>query len=115
MPLRLLLFRFWALLYVLYSLCISYSCLFGHDCTKKGRLYARRERGVSFSHTLFIKTLAMPEEIQKRTSDRMGSVIARRKGEYSVKLQPHDVQGVAGEDSASHVVLARNGRIVTAE
>ena len=57
----------------------------------------------------------MPEEIQKRTYDRMGSVIARRKGEYSVKLQPHDVQGVAGEDSASHVVLARNGRIVTAE
>lgn len=33
----------------------------------------------------------------------------RRKGELFVKLQPHDVQGVVGEDSTPYFLLIGNG------
>ena len=33
----------------------------------------------------------------------------RRKGELFVKLQPHDVQGVVGEDSSTHILFIGNG------
>ena len=107
------LFQFWVFLYMYCTLHVYRTAVCLITTVQRKGVCTRSEQGVSFSHSLFIKTLAMPEETQKRNDIRLVDVIVRRKGELHIELQPHDVQSVVGEDSTPHLFPSRNGAVLT--